>query len=65
MKKILLLILTFLSLTFAQSGLMPLAFRFWGMGFVMFIYLVLAFFLFSIIFWACYVWMVKGKEKKE
>jgi hypothetical protein len=35
------------------------------MGFVGFVYLVLGFFLFSVIFWFCYNWIVKGKDKKD
>jgi len=38
-----------------------------GMGFGIFgfIGLVFAFFLFSVIFWACYIWIVKSREKKD
>ncbi|MCS7249796.1 MAG: hypothetical protein N2323_06795 [candidate division WOR-3 bacterium] len=36
-----------------------------GIGFLGFIYLILGFLLFSIIFWSVYLWLVKGKEKKE
>ncbi|MEO0096719.1 MAG: hypothetical protein ABIK78_01315 [candidate division WOR-3 bacterium] len=36
-----------------------------GFGFLGFLYLVLGFLLFSIIFWLVYLYLVKGKEKKD
>ncbi|MEO0113813.1 MAG: hypothetical protein ABIK80_07660 [candidate division WOR-3 bacterium] len=39
--------------------------RRFGVGFLGFIYLLLGFLLFSIIFWSVYLWLVKGKGKKE
>lgn len=67
MKKVILFLLIILSTCFAQygSGYSTGPWRMWGMGFIGFIYLVLAFFLFSVIFWFCYLWIAKGKDKKE
>ena len=64
MKKVILGLLLALSSTFAQYS-RPDPWRLWGMGFVGFVYLVLGFFLFSIIFWFCYTWIVKGRDKKD
>jgi len=66
MKKVILFLLIILSSCFAQYGVSRTdPWRLWGMGFIGFIYLVLAFFLFSVIFWFCYLWIAKGKDKKE
>ena len=64
MKKILIVLLGIVTLCFAQYSRTD-PWRMWGMGFIGFIYLVLAFFLFSVIFWFCYLWIAKGKDKKE
>ncbi|MEO0083248.1 MAG: hypothetical protein ABIK33_02510 [candidate division WOR-3 bacterium] len=66
MKKILMFILMIASIVFGQYGFRSIdPWRLWGIGFLSFVYLVLAFFLFSIIFWSCYVWIAKAKNKKE
>jgi uncharacterized membrane protein len=72
MKKIILGLLIALSATFAQCGSGPgmmHPMRGMGMGIGCglfgFIGLVFAFFLFSVIFWAVYVWLVKSKCKKD
>lgn len=69
MKAISLLLLLIMSLSFAHTGRecptcgydqIPT----WQ-GFIFcFIVFVLACFIFSLIFWAIYLWFVKGKEKK-
>lgn len=70
MKKIILGLVSILSISFAQCGMGygmrpmrpmmgPLS------GILGFICLVFAFFLFSVIFWAVYIWIVKGCCKKE
>ncbi len=64
MRLLILLLLTIFSFGSAQiwhPGLRP---RF-DFGLLGFLFLVLAFFLFAIIFWSVYLWLVKGKEKKE
>ncbi len=67
MLKRLTLILILASLTFAQPppswGREPV--RLLGVGILGFIYLALACLLFSLIFWGVYLWLVKGKEKKD
>ncbi|MCX8014980.1 MAG: hypothetical protein N2748_03075 [candidate division WOR-3 bacterium] len=66
MKKIIILILTVISLSFGQYGFRSFdPWRLWGISLLGFVYLVLAFFLFSLIFWSCYVWIAKDKNKKE
>jgi len=64
MKRILLLLLGIITMSFAQYGQSE-PMRMWGFGFVTFVYLVLGFFLFSVIFWFCYNWIAKDKPKKE
>jgi len=70
MKLITLLILLVVSLSFAHTGRecptcgcdqMPM----WQGAVFGFIFFVLACFIFSLIFWAVYIWFVKGKEKKS
>lgn len=70
MKRIIMGLLIALSATFAQCGSgygMMHPMRGMGMGFGIFgfIGLVFAFFLFSVIFWACYIWIAKSREKKD
>lgn len=69
MKLITLLILLVFSLSFAHTGRecstcgydqIPM----WQGAIFGFIIFVLACFIFSLIFWAVYLWFVKGKEKK-
>ncbi len=69
MKKIILGLITILSMSFAQCGMgygmRPMRGMGMGCGIFGFIGLVFAFFLFSVIFWACYIWLVKSKCKKD
>jgi len=72
MKRIILGLISILSISFAQCGsgcgmMPPMRGMGMGMGFGLFgfIGLVFAFFLFSVIFWACYIWIVKSREKKD
>jgi hypothetical protein len=68
MKAIVLLLLCAISLSFANgracpaccSGQMPMSF---GVVFG-FLFFIIACFVFALIFWAVYIWFVKGKEKK-
>lgn len=70
MKKVILGLISILSISLAQCGmeygmrpLRPMMGPLSGLfGFIL---LVFAFFLFSVIFWAVYLWIVKGKEKKS
>jgi len=70
MKRIILGLLIALSMSFAQCGggygmMHPMRGMGMGYGIFCFIGLVFAFFLFSVIFWACYIWIAKCKDKKD
>jgi len=70
MKKVILGLISVLSMSFAQWGggygmRHPMPGMGMGGGIFCFIGLVFAFFLFSVIFWAVYVWLVKSKCKKD
>lgn len=63
-QSLILLLLTLFEIGFGQT-VWTAPVRMWRYGVLGFIYLVLAFLLFSIIFWGVYLWLVKGKEKKD
>ena len=59
------LLLILFSLSFGQMWWRPEPGRMFAFGVMGFLFLVLVFLLFSIIFWAVYLFIVKGKSNKE
>ncbi|MDH5684135.1 MAG: hypothetical protein OEZ20_06710 [candidate division WOR-3 bacterium] len=64
-RNLILFLLTVFSLSSAQMGWRPEPGRMFSFGLLAVLYIILASFLFSIIFWAVYLFLVKGKERKE
>lgn len=60
-----LFLFTSFSLSLAQNWWRPQPGRMLSFGLLAVLYVVLGSFLFSLIFWAVYLFLVKGRERKE
>ena len=65
LRRLVLILLATFTFTFAQMWFRPDSKSMFSFGLLAFAYLVLASLLFSIIFWAVYLVMVKWTQKKE
>ncbi len=64
-RNLILFILSIFSISSAQMWWRPESKSMFSFGLLAFSYIALASFLFSLIFWAVYLFMIKGKESKE